>query len=74
MAEKPQISIYEPPAGWRDFAHRRTEFLFRFMQYRDLPIRDALASAYGQGIADAVQAIENRGGKLPPSIANAGTK
>ncbi|MGJ4888892.1 hypothetical protein ACQR1Y_11900 [Bradyrhizobium sp. HKCCYLRH3099] len=48
------------PAPFVDLAKRRTEFLFRVMQYSESPLPIILASAYLQGINDAVDAIENK--------------
>jgi len=64
---------YEPvdiPAPFIDLAQRRTEFLFHVMTYGDKPMKIVLASAYLQGVNDAVDALDakaSREKEAPPS-------
>lgn len=51
----------EVPASTIELARRRTEFLFRHMQYGDSPLRMILASAYVQGMNDMFDTLEARG-------------
>jgi hypothetical protein len=58
MAE--QARDVEVPAPMIDLAKRRTDFLFRYIQYGDRPMREILASAYMQGMNDMFDVIERR--------------
>lgn len=49
----------EVPAPMIDLAERRTEFLFRHIQYSPTPMRTILASAYIQGMNDMFNSLEN---------------
>ena len=51
----------EVPKSAVELARKRTEFLFRHMQYGDSPMRMILASAYLQGMNDMFDALEARG-------------
>jgi hypothetical protein len=51
----------EIPAEMIGLAERRTEFLFRHMQYGPNPMKMILASAYIQGMNDMFDALENAG-------------
>lgn len=47
---------YDVPQQFVELAQRRTEFLFRHIQFGDMPMRHVIASAYLQGISDAIEA------------------
>lgn len=55
-----QAHDIEIPAPMIDLAKRRTEFLFRYIQYGDRPMREILASVYMQGMNDMFDVIERR--------------
>lgn len=44
-----------------DLAQRRTEFLFRHLQFGDIPMRHIIASAYLQGMSDVVNTMDTKG-------------
>jgi hypothetical protein len=46
------------PPPMIDLAKRRTEALFRHMQFGDTPMRMILASAYMQGMTDMIQTFD----------------
>lgn len=52
---------YDVPQQFVDLAERRTEFLFRHIQYSNMTMRNVLASAYLQGMSDCADALEARG-------------
>lgn len=56
-----QSERVEVPAPMISVAERRTEFLFRHLQYSPSPMKTILASAYIQGMNDMFDAIENAG-------------
>src|SRR5258708_634648 len=58
----PRSERVDLPYPFVDLAQRRTEFLFRHMTYGDMPMRMVLASAYVQGMSDAVDALDAKGG------------
>lgn len=51
---------YDVPQEFHDLATRRTEFLFRHIQFGDMPMKNVIASAYLQGMNDCVEALERR--------------
>ncbi|MFZ5713079.1 MAG: hypothetical protein ACOY3N_09585 [Bradyrhizobium sp.] len=51
---------YDVPQQFVDLAERRTEFLFRHIQYSNMTMRAVLASAYLQGMSDCANALEAR--------------
>lgn len=51
-----QVDVPEPMIG---LAKRRTEGLFRQMQYGDMPMRMVLASAYMQGMHDMFDTLDH---------------
>jgi hypothetical protein len=57
---RPRYESVDIPAPFIDLAQRRTEFLFHAMTYGDKPMRIVLASAYLQGMNDAVDALDAR--------------
>lgn len=52
---------YDVPQEFMDLAQRRTEYLFRHIQFGDAPMRFVIASAYFQGMNDAVDALDAKG-------------
>lgn len=52
---------YDVPQPFIDLAQRRTEFLFRHIQFGDMPMRHVIASAYLQGMSDCADALEAKG-------------
>ena len=62
----PRSGRIDLPHEFVDLAQRRTEYLFRHLQYGDMPLRQALASAWLQGASDATQALEHKHGPLVP--------
>jgi hypothetical protein len=52
---------YDVPQQFIELAQRRTEFLFRHIQFGDMPMRNVIASAYLQGMSDCADALEARG-------------
>jgi hypothetical protein len=52
---------YDVPQQFIELAQRRTEFLFRHIQYGDMPMRHVIASAYLQGMSDCTDALEAKG-------------
>lgn len=66
----PRYERIDIPHQFRDLAERRTQFLFHVMTWGDQSMRTVLASAYLQGINDAVDAVDNkakREAKEPPT-------
>jgi hypothetical protein len=55
---RPRYESVDIPAPVIDLAQRRTEFLFHVMTYGDKPMKIVLASAYLQGMNDAVDALD----------------
>ena len=51
---------YDVPQPFAELAQRRTEFLFRHIQYGDTPMKMIIASAYLQGLSDGVEAMDRR--------------
>ena len=49
----------EVPGPMIGLSERRTEFLFRHMQYSSSPMKTIRASAYLQGMNDMFDALEN---------------
>lgn len=52
---------YDVPQPFIELAQRRTEFLFRHIQFGDMPMRHVIASAYLQGMSDCADAMEAKG-------------
>jgi len=52
---------YDVPQQFIDLATRRTEFLFRHIQFGDMPMRHVIASAYLQGMSDCADALKAKG-------------
>lgn len=71
MAPRPVIRSerYDVPQEFMDLAHRRTEFLFRHIQYGDMPMRMVITSAYFQGMNDAVDALVAKGRIIEGDVA-----
>ena len=63
MAPRPVIRSerYDVPQQFMELAMRRTEYLFRHIQYSEMAMKHVLASAYFQGMNDAVDALDARG-------------
>jgi hypothetical protein len=59
---------YDVPEEFMDLARRRTEFLFRHIQYGETPMKNIIASAYLQGMSDAVDALDARGRILDAAV------
>lgn len=57
----PRSERYDVPEEFMMLAQRRTEFLFRHLQYGDTPLRHIIASAYLQGMSDAVDTMNAKG-------------
>jgi hypothetical protein len=71
MAPKPVIRSerYDVPQQFIELAERRMEFLFRHIQYGDMPMRHVIASAYLQGMSDCADALEAKGyATFPPAM------
>lgn len=58
MAGSREVDIPAPMIG---LSERRTEFLFRHMQYGPMTMKAILSSAYMQGMNDMFDALENAG-------------
>lgn len=56
MSKTKEVEIPQSMIG---LAERRTEFLFRHMQYGPNPMKTILASAYMQGMNDMFDVLEN---------------
>lgn len=52
---------YDVPQQFVELAQRRTEFLFRHIQFGDMSMRHVIASAYLQGMSDCADALEAKG-------------
>ena len=52
---------YDVPEQFVDLARRRTEFLFRHIQFGDMPMKYIIASAYLQGMSDYADVMEAKG-------------
>jgi hypothetical protein len=52
---------YDVPQQFMELAQRRTEYLFRHLQYGDMAMKHVIASAYFQGMNDCVDAMEAKG-------------
>lgn len=52
---------YDVPQQFIDLASRRTEFLFRHLQFGDTPLHIIISSAYLQGMSDVVDTMVARG-------------
>lgn len=50
---------YDVPQQFMELAQRRTEYLFPHIKW-NMTLKDALASAYFQGMNDAVAALDAR--------------
>ena len=57
----PLSERYDVPEPFMNLAQRRTEFLFRHLQYGNTPLHAILASAYLQGMSDVVDTMEAKG-------------
>jgi hypothetical protein len=61
---------YDIPQQFVDLAMRRTEFLFRHIQFGDMPMKYVIASAYLQGMSDCADALEAKGYSSVPRPAS----
>ena len=61
MRQEPTSRDVEVPAPMIGVAERRTEFLFRHIQYGPGTMKTILTSAYIQGMNDMFDAIEGAG-------------
>jgi hypothetical protein len=52
---------YDVPAPFIDLAQRRTEFLFRHLQFGNTPLHIIISSAYLQGMSDVVDTMDAKG-------------
>lgn len=59
MMTMSDVERFELPAKFVDLAKRRTAFLFKVMQYESQSLHNILASAYVQGMSDAIKAKSN---------------
>lgn len=52
---------YDVPQQFMELAQRRTEYLFRHLQYGDMAMKHVIASAYLQGMSDVVDTMNAKG-------------
>ena len=57
----PRSERYDVPQPFVELAQRRTEFLFRHLQYGNTPLNLIIASAYLQGMSDVVDTMDAKG-------------